>query len=161
MYRALGLPVGASAAEVKAAYRRLAMQLHPDLASGTGAAGAALDARLERFREVTAAFQALTAKGDKGRHAEAQARGTRARERRNEKGSLGGVLAVAAVIPLMAGAATTMPRDADRAAASFVGGRHEGVLNPPSNPFLDEASLPQVRRTPLFQRWYQRVAGGE
>jgi Meckel syndrome type 1 protein len=50
-YRVLGLPAGASAAEVKRAYRRLAKANHPD------SAGAAA---LPRFLEIQRAYETLT-----------------------------------------------------------------------------------------------------
>lgn len=54
-YRALGLSPGADAKTVKSAYRKLAMQYHPDRYRGSDADGAA-----RRFREITQAYEALT-----------------------------------------------------------------------------------------------------
>ena len=51
----LGLQPGASKKEIKAAYRRLAMQFHPDRAGGSGYAEA-------RFKEINAAYKALTSR---------------------------------------------------------------------------------------------------
>lgn len=50
-YALLGVPRTATADEVKAAYRRLAQRLHPDVASDAGAE--------ERFKEITRAYQTL------------------------------------------------------------------------------------------------------
>ncbi|MBA3875381.1 MAG: hypothetical protein C0498_00350 [Anaerolinea sp.] len=50
-YRVLGLPPGASAAEVKRAYRRLAKANHPDSAG---------EAALPRFLEIQRAYETLT-----------------------------------------------------------------------------------------------------
>jgi DnaJ-domain-containing protein 1 len=58
-YRALGLPFGADATEVKRAYRRLVRSYHPDLHPE-----ATHDERRSlatRFAEVTAAYRALVA----------------------------------------------------------------------------------------------------
>ncbi len=51
-YAILGVSRDASADEIKRAYRRLARQLHPDVASGDGAE--------ERFKEVTRAYEVLS-----------------------------------------------------------------------------------------------------
>ncbi|MCI0581788.1 MAG: DnaJ domain-containing protein, partial [Chloroflexi bacterium] len=51
-YRVLGLAAGASAAEVKRAYRRLAKANHPDSAG---------EAALPRFLEIQRAYETLTA----------------------------------------------------------------------------------------------------
>ncbi|MBU1323612.1 MAG: DnaJ domain-containing protein [Alphaproteobacteria bacterium] len=51
-YKELGVARGASAAEIKSAYRKLAKQLHPDSNPGDKAAE-------ERFKRVTAAFDIL------------------------------------------------------------------------------------------------------
>lgn len=58
-YKELGVARGASAAEIKSAYRKLAKQLHPDSNPGDKAAE-------ERFKRVTAAFDIL---GDAGKKA--------------------------------------------------------------------------------------------
>ncbi|CAN0016941.1 unnamed protein product [Ascophyllum nodosum] len=54
-YRALGLVVGASPAEIKEAYRRLAMKLHPD-SDGDGSSR-------EEFEKITAAYEVLSDPG--------------------------------------------------------------------------------------------------
>src|SRR3954463_14628768 len=51
-YGVLGLSRGATDAEIKKAYRRLARDLHPDVNPDPGAK--------ERFQEVSRAYQALT-----------------------------------------------------------------------------------------------------
>jgi curved DNA-binding protein len=53
LYEILGVPRGASEAEIKKTYRRLARQYHPDLNPGKREAE-------ERFKEVTAAFEVLS-----------------------------------------------------------------------------------------------------
>lgn len=53
-YEILGINKGASEAEIKSAYRRLARQHHPDVDKSAGAA--------ERFKEVSEAYQALSDK---------------------------------------------------------------------------------------------------
>ncbi len=59
LYNVLGLPRTATAEDVRAAYRRLAKQYHPDLNGGNPAA-------VDRFKQVTAAYDIL---GDKDRRA--------------------------------------------------------------------------------------------
>lgn len=51
----LGLQPGASKKEIKAAYRKLAMQFHPDRTGGSSYAEA-------RFKEINAAYKALTSR---------------------------------------------------------------------------------------------------
>jgi molecular chaperone DnaJ len=52
LYASLGLPRGASDAEIKRAFRKLAQQWHPDVNQDPGAA--------ERFKEVNEAYQVLS-----------------------------------------------------------------------------------------------------
>lgn len=52
LYEVMGVPRGASADEIKKAYRKLARELHPDAADGPGDE--------ERFKLVTAAFEVLS-----------------------------------------------------------------------------------------------------
>ncbi|MCL4366930.1 DnaJ domain-containing protein, partial [Patescibacteria group bacterium] len=51
-YEILGVSKSASDAEIKAAYRKLARQYHPDVDKTAGAA--------ERFKEVSEAYQVLS-----------------------------------------------------------------------------------------------------
>ncbi len=55
-YQILGLPYGATVTQVKAAYRKLALQYHPDRNQGN------LQAE-EHFKQIVEAYQALTAPG--------------------------------------------------------------------------------------------------
>lgn len=52
LYRALDLKPGATQAEIKAAFRRLALAYHPDRHGGSAAAAA-------RFREIAEAYKVL------------------------------------------------------------------------------------------------------
>src|SRR5262245_54338940 len=52
LYRVLGLPRGANQHQVKAAFRTLARQFHPDVNAGDETAG-------ERFKEVNRAYETL------------------------------------------------------------------------------------------------------
>lgn len=52
-YRALGVPKGASEAEIKRAYRKLARQLHPDVTGDDPKS-------TERFKEITEAYEVLS-----------------------------------------------------------------------------------------------------
>ena len=51
-YALLGVPPGATTAQIKSAYRKLAKQYHPDVNTSSDAA--------ERFREITEAYDTLT-----------------------------------------------------------------------------------------------------
>lgn len=62
----LGLKFGASQKEIKAAYRRLAMQFHPDRSGGSRDAEA-------RFKEINKAYQALTSRASDRNPAKHQA----------------------------------------------------------------------------------------
>ena len=55
-HQILGVPSGATQAQIKAAYRKLALQYHPDRNQGDTAAE-------ERFKQIVAAYQALTSPG--------------------------------------------------------------------------------------------------
>jgi curved DNA-binding protein len=63
-FEILGIPYDATEDVIKSAYRRLAMEHHPDLNPGDNSAE-------ERFKEVNAAYEELK---DPGRRAQAQAR---------------------------------------------------------------------------------------
>ena len=52
-YEVLGIQRGATKAQIRHAYRRLAKRYHPDVNAGDGAAA-------ERFKEVQRAYEALT-----------------------------------------------------------------------------------------------------
>lgn len=60
-YKILGLPRGASAAEVKRAYRKLAMDSHPDHNPGDRGAE-------ERFKDINEAYQVLSDPGKRARY---------------------------------------------------------------------------------------------
>lgn len=55
-HQILGIPYGATQAQIKAAYRKLALQYHPDRNQGDKTAE-------ERFKQIVAAYQALTSPG--------------------------------------------------------------------------------------------------
>ena len=57
-HHVLGVPPGASEAEIKAAYRRAALRWHPDRNAASDAAASATAAT--RFREASEAFERLT-----------------------------------------------------------------------------------------------------
>lgn len=63
-FRTLGLKPGASSAEIKAAYRRLAQLSHPDVSSEPGAE--------ELFKRISEAYKTLTAKSTKPAPAESR-----------------------------------------------------------------------------------------
>ena len=78
-YRVLGLPRGANQQQVKAAFRTLARQFHPDVNAGDTTAG-------ERFKEVNQAYETLA--DPKARAAYDRALVCRQRESRRRLGSL-------------------------------------------------------------------------
>lgn len=57
-YRLLGVPTLADTREIKKAYRRLALKLHPDKTSG--GSEAEIEAATAKFREVTNAYEVLS-----------------------------------------------------------------------------------------------------
>mmetsp|Transcript_21960 Transcript_21960/g.57341 ORF Transcript_21960/g.57341 Transcript_21960/m.57341 type:complete len:131 (+) Transcript_21960:78-470(+) len=57
-YDVLGVKMGASAVEIKKAYRKLALQLHPDKPTGDE----------EKFKEVSQAYQVLSDEGKRDRY---------------------------------------------------------------------------------------------
>ena len=59
--RVLGVPPGASEADVKSAYRNAAMKFHPDRNAGLGADAERVAA--ERFRRASEAYDVLSHRG--------------------------------------------------------------------------------------------------
>ena len=60
-YNILGVPRGAADAQIKRAYRKLALQYHPDKVSGSEADKAAAAAK---FADINAAYEALSKSGN-------------------------------------------------------------------------------------------------
>jgi curved DNA-binding protein len=69
-YDTLGVSPGASEAEIKTAYRRLARKFHPDVSKEAGAE--------ERFKAVNEAYEALRDPGKRAAYDQLRARGYRA-----------------------------------------------------------------------------------
>ena len=59
-YEVLGLSKGASAAEIKKAYRKLSKQYHPDINKEEGAE--------EKFKEITEAYEVLSDENKKAQY---------------------------------------------------------------------------------------------
>ncbi len=58
-YRTLGVPFGATKAEVKRAYRELAKECHPDMLRSRGATDGEIAAATERMSRINAAWRLL------------------------------------------------------------------------------------------------------
>ena len=82
-HHVLGVPPGASEAEIKAAYRRAALRWHPDRNAASDAAASATAAT--RFREASEAFERLTSAAGPDARAPRERR-PRARLRRPPRG---------------------------------------------------------------------------
>ena len=140
-YRVLDLPSGASLDEVKAAYRRLARQYHPDT-------NPALMAR-ERFIAVSDAYQYLTQQLQ-ARAAAIAVRQQRARDR---------AVAVASQAASTAGAAT-----ATRGAAGWGAHGPQVQVNPQLSPFeqeLKEDAYGRLQELLHKRRWPRAIALAE
>src|ERR1700750_1638798 len=67
-YALLGVPPGATSAQIKSAHPKLAKQYHPDVNTSSDAA--------ERFREITEAYDTLTDPGRRRRYDRLHGTGT-------------------------------------------------------------------------------------
>ena len=59
-YLILGVEPDAPLAEIKAAYRSLALKYHPDKAQGRGASAEEIESATERFTQISEAYELLT-----------------------------------------------------------------------------------------------------
>ncbi|MEX2011158.1 MAG: J domain-containing protein [Chloroflexota bacterium] len=142
-HRVLGLPPGASQAEIKRAYRRLAKAFHPDTAG---------QAAIPRFLAIQAAYDQLmgqpSAPGTIGRRPGWQADPSRGRATRG-RGAADGGPAGAAGPAGKAGAAGTRPRR---------GNRQPGRATPGSTTY-DEADVDPFDPEWSGGSWYGTTSG--
>lgn len=143
-YAALGLAPGASAEEVRAAYRRLALETHPDRGGGAAA-----------FSRVQAAHHALLAGGGgAGGHPGA----THARARPPPplpRVPFAALSALAGLVALAAGArlALAVQQPDERS------GRIHGIIEPPVNPWLRVDETDRVYHTASFHARLRGLLG--
>uniref|UniRef100_A0A804LVX0 J domain-containing protein n=1 Tax=Zea mays TaxID=4577 RepID=A0A804LVX0_MAIZE len=60
LYAALGVASDCSDAELRSAYRKLAMKWHPDKCAGAGSSGGGADAAKARFQKIQGAYAVLS-----------------------------------------------------------------------------------------------------
>lgn len=155
-YDVLGIPRSASREEIKAAYRKLCKQYHPDMYNAAG--GVQNDAvrrlQLEKnFKEISAAYAALTKQGgyrySSATSPQYAAGGGYAQGKRVAKFSNGALAAVIAVPLAMIGFMLQLKRDEMNRDGidSEMKIRPHGFWVPPYNPYLRDDLKPITRES--------------
>lgn len=154
-YDVLGIPRSASKEEIKAAYRKLCKQYHPDMYTSSGGVPSDSLKRLQlekNFKEISAAYATLTKAGNHRYASNAQYANPGSgftQGKRVAKFSNGALAAVLAVPLAMIGFMLQLKREemSDDGLDSEMKIRPHGFWVPPYNPYLRDDLKPITRES--------------